>query len=80
MKTMLRQGHMAKVYIEDQFAYKIYDDFYPEEWVDKEIYIHDILKEKTSLSVTEMQKVDAHEIKMPYLGTDLLNLHIYKKL
>lgn len=78
MKTMLRQGHMAKVYIEDQFAYKIYDDFYPEEWVDKEIYIHDILKEKTSLSVTEMQKVDAHEIKMPYLGTDLLNLHIYK--
>lgn len=78
MKTMLKQGHMAKVYIEEQFAYKIYDDFYPEEWVDKEIYIHDILREKTSLLVTEMEKVDAHEIKMPYLGKDLLDLHIYK--
>ena len=77
MKTLLKQGHMAKVYIEELSAYKTYDDFYPEEWVDKEIYIHDILREKTSLAVTEMIKVHAHEIKMPYLGTKTFDKCIY---
>ena len=74
---MLKQGHMAKVYIDEQSAYKIYDDFYPEEWVDKEVYIHDILLEKTSLSVTKMEKKGPNEIKMPFLGKDSLDQYIY---
>jgi hypothetical protein len=68
MKKILKEGHMATVYVENESAYKTYDDFYPEEWIDKEIYIHDILLERTSLNVTKMYKLNAHEIKMPFLN------------
>ena len=71
---------MAKVYIEDEFVYKTYDDFYPEEWVDKEIYIHDILRRKTKLNVTDMQKVNAHEIKMPYLSHQNLGFYLMRNV
>ena len=50
--------------------------FYPEEWVDKEIYIHDILRANTSLNVTELIKTTPHEIRMLYLGKDSLDHHL----
>ena len=71
---------MAKVYIEDEFVYKTYDDFYPEEWVDKEIYIHDILLRKTDLKVTDMEKVSAHEIKMPFLSHQNLGFYLMRNV
>jgi len=71
---------MAKVYIEDDFVYKTYDDFYPEEWVDKEIYIHDILLRKTDLNVTDMEKVNAHEIKMPFLSHQNLGFYLMRNV
>lgn len=79
MKKILKEGHMATVYVENESAYKIYDDFYPEEWIDKEIYIHDILLEKTSLNVTKMYKTSAHEIKMPFLNQHTLEESIDTK-
>ena len=75
MRKIFKEGHMAKVYIENNFVYKIYDAFYPEEWVDKEVHINHILKDKTSLNIVRMEKVDTHEIKMPYLGNKILNIN-----
>ncbi len=71
---------MAKVYIEDDIVYKTYDDFYPEEWVDKEIYIHDILRRKTHLNVSDVEKVNAHEIKMPYLSHQNLGFYLIRNI
>ncbi|BCR36621.1 hypothetical protein [Mariniplasma anaerobium] len=79
MKKIFKEGHMATVYVENDTAYKAYDDFYPEEWIDKEIYIHDILLEKTSLNVTKMYKTGAHEIKMPFLNQNTLDTGIDEK-
>ncbi|MCD4827345.1 MAG: hypothetical protein K8Q99_06165 [Acholeplasmataceae bacterium] len=79
MKEILKEGHMATVYIDNDTAYKTYDDFYPEEWIDKEIYIHDILIEKTSLKVAKMIKISAHEIKMPFLNQKTLETDIIDK-
>lgn len=79
MKKILKEGHMATVYVEKDKAYKKYDVFYPEEWIDKEIYIHDILHEKTSLNVPKMYKTNMHEIKMPFLNTSTLEQGIIDK-
>ena len=79
MKEILKEGHMATVYRKNDTAYKTYDDFYPEEWIDKEIYIHDILIEKTSLNIAKMMKMSAHEIKMPYLSQKTLETQITDK-
>lgn|GEM_PF-663598 len=80
LRTILKHGHMAKVYIEDDFVYKTYDDFYPEEWVDKEVYIHDILLRKTNLNITEVEKVNAHEIKMPFLSHQNLGFYLMRNV
>lgn len=79
MKKILKEGHMSTVYVENDTAYKKYDVFYPEEWIDKEIYIHDILLAKTSLNVTRMYKMNEHEIKMPFLNKYTLDNDIEKK-
>lgn len=79
MKEIFKEGHMATVYIDNDIAYKTYDDFYPEEWIDKEIYIHDILIKKTSLNIIKMIKTNAHEIKMPFLTQQTLQTGVTDK-
>jgi hypothetical protein len=79
MKKILKEGHMATVYVENNTAYKTYDAFYPEEWIDKEIYIHDILHEKTSLNVPKMYKTNTHEIKMPFLNAYTIEQNVSDK-
>ena len=79
MKKIIREGHRASVYIEKNFAYKVYDNFYPEEWIDKEIFIHNLLREKTSLNIVDMIKSAPNEIKMPYLSQNTLDINLVDK-
>ena len=75
MRKVLKKGHIAKVYIENRNVYKTYDATYPDEWVDKEVYINRLLRENTKLNVVKMEKIAPYEIKMPYIGNKHLNMN-----
>lgn len=80
MRKLLKEGHIATIYRELDHVYKVYDPLYPEEWVDKEIYIHDLIRKETDLTVLTLKKINGHTIQMPYLAAPSLEATLFNNV
>jgi len=77
VRKLLKEGHIATIYREQDYVYKVYDPLYPEEWIDKEIYIHNLIRKETDLTVLTLEKKNAHTIKMPFLAAPSLETTLF---
>lgn len=71
-KTLIGQGKMAKVYLWNGFAYKCFDDYYPNDWIDYEIRIQNTINKTGLPTVNYYDSEISHSIKMDFIdGTTL---------
>lgn len=66
-RVLIGQGKMAKVYLWNGFAYKCYEDHYPEEWISYEIGIQGIINSTDLRTVKYYESEIPHSIKMDYI-------------
>ncbi|HCW74136.1 MAG TPA: hypothetical protein DHM90_10435 [Clostridiaceae bacterium] len=79
-KVLIGQGKMAKVYLWNGYAYKFFDDNYPEEWISYEISIQKLINETDLKTVKYYESEFPHSIKMDYIeGISLANRVFHEK-
>lgn len=79
-KVLIGQGKMAKVYLWNGYAYKCFDDNYPEEWISYEISIQKLINKTDLKTVNYYESEFPHSIKMDYIeGISLANRVFHEK-
>src|SRR5690554_1929081 len=75
-RILIGEGKVAKVYLQERFAYKCFQPSYPVDWIAYEVNIQHEIVSKTKLPVLTYAYVEqSHEIKMPYIrGVELTHL------
>jgi tRNA A-37 threonylcarbamoyl transferase component Bud32 len=82
-RELIGEGRIAKVYLEDGYAYKCFKQTHPIDWITYEVNIQNEVAKKTKLPVLSYTFTDnPYEIKMPYINgielTDRMRKHKYK--
>ncbi len=73
-RVLIGQGKRAKVYLWNGFAYKCFDDDYPEDWIRYEMSIQKLINETELKTVKYYESEFPHSIKMDYIeGISLAN-------
>lgn len=79
-RVLIGQGKMAKVYLWNGFAYKCFDENYPEDWIRYETSIQKIINETDLRTVKYYESEIPHSIKMDYIdGVSLANRVFHEK-
>lgn len=66
-KVLIGQGLMAKVYLWNGFAYKCFQDDYPEDWIAYEIHVQNMVNQSGLPTVKYYPSTIPYSIKMDYL-------------
>ena len=67
-RVLIGEGRVAKVYLEDGFAYKCFQSTYPVDWINYEVKVQNEIVNKTNLPVISYEYNEGlNEIKMPYI-------------
>lgn len=66
-KEVIGQGKIAKVYLYNNFAYKVFDKAYPKEWIDYEIGIQNEISKLNLPVVNYYESEIPNSIKMDYI-------------
>jgi tRNA A-37 threonylcarbamoyl transferase component Bud32 len=82
-RVLIGEGRVAKVYLQNGFAYKCFQQTYPINWIAYEVSIQKEIASKTKLPVLTYEYIDqSYEIKMPYIKgvelTDRMQKEKYK--
>jgi len=80
-RVLVGEGRVAKVYLQDGFAYKCFQSTHPIDWIKYEVKIQNEIVNKTKLPVIAYEyKEGSYEIKMPYIcGKELTQRIIIDK-
>ena len=79
-RVFIGEGRVAKVYLQDGFAYKCYPASYPIDWIAYEVDVQSEIVSKTELPILQYDyTTQSSEIKMPYVQGIELTYRIQKE-
>lgn len=79
-RIVIGEGKTAKVYLEDGYAYKVFKDSHPMNWIEYEVNIQNEIANHTFLPVLTYElNLDQRQIKMPYIEGIELTERILKE-
>jgi len=79
-RTIIGEGKTAKVYLENGFAYKVFNENHPIDWIEYEVHIQNEIEQHTKLPVLSYTlNKSEREIRMPYIKGIELTERILKE-